>query len=104
MKKTTHIPFGTITITDTARRLIDESLVAKRISSGRLVSTRARPLIASFNSVLVDSSSDPLKDFEDISFAVIGDAAVLCNALLFVPSGSKLKLRRRFPLSDLVEG
>ena len=31
------IPFGTITITDTAKRLINECLETKRISCGRLV-------------------------------------------------------------------
>ena len=37
MSSAMKVPFGTITITETAKRLINESLESRRISSGRLV-------------------------------------------------------------------
>jgi len=88
-----HIPFGTITITETAKRLIAESLESKRISSGRLVrefEERFAALLGVKEAVAVSSGTDAdilalavLHDFE----ARRGDE-VIVPALSFVATGN----------------
>jgi dTDP-4-amino-4,6-dideoxygalactose transaminase len=92
MQKRT-IPFGTITITDTTKRLIAESLQTKRISCGRLVrefEDRFATLLGVKEAVAVSSGTDAdilalavLRDFG----AQLGDE-VIVPALSFVATGN----------------
>jgi CDP-4-dehydro-6-deoxyglucose reductase, E1 len=87
------VPFGTITITDTAKRLIAESLESKRISCGRLVrefEDRFAELLGVSEAVAVSSGTDAdilalavLHDFG----AVRGDETIV-PALSFVATGN----------------
>jgi dTDP-4-amino-4,6-dideoxygalactose transaminase len=87
------IPFGTITITDTAKRLIAESLETKRISSGRLVrdfEDRFAALVGSSEAVAVS----PGTDADILALAVLHDFGarrgdeVIVPALSFVATGN----------------
>jgi dTDP-4-amino-4,6-dideoxygalactose transaminase len=93
MKKKLTVPFGTITITDAARRLIDEALVTKRISSGRLVrqfEERFAALVGVREAVAVSSGTDA----DIIALAVLHDLGarrgdeVIVPALSFVATGN----------------
>ncbi len=56
-----QIPFGTITITESAKRLIMESLEAKRISCGKLVrefENRFADLLGVKEAVAVSTGTD----------------------------------------------
>lgn len=92
MQKRT-IPFGTITITDTAKRLIAESLEAKRISCGRLVrefEDRFAGLLGVREAVAVSSGTDA----DILALAVLHDFGarrgdeVIVPALSFVATGN----------------
>jgi dTDP-4-amino-4,6-dideoxygalactose transaminase len=87
------IPFGTITITDTAKRLIAESLETKRISSGRLVrdfEDRFAALVGSSEAVAVSTGTDA----DILALAVLHDFGarrgdeVIVPALSFVATGN----------------
>lgn len=87
------VPFGTITITDTAKRLIQESLEAKRISSGRLVrdfEDRFAALLGVEEAVAVSSGTDA----DILALAVLHDFGarrgdeVIVPALSFVATGN----------------
>ena len=92
---TTHrsVPFGTITITDTAKRLIMESLETKRISSGRLVrqfEDEFAALLGVKEAVAVSSGTDA----DILALAVLHDLGakrgdeVIVPALSFVATGN----------------
>jgi len=92
MQKRT-IPFGTITITDTAKRLITESLETKRISCGRLVQEfedRFASLLGVKEAVAVSSGTDA----DILALAVLHDLGarrgdeVIVPALSFVATGN----------------
>jgi len=87
------IPFGTITITDTAKRLINESLDTKRISCGRLVrefEDRFAALLGVREAVAVSSGTDA----DILALAVLHDFGaqrgdeVILPALSFVATGN----------------
>jgi len=87
------IPFGTITITDTAKRLISESLDTKRISCGRLVrefEDRFAALVGVREAVAVSSGTDA----DILALAVLHDFGarrgdeVIVPALSFVATGN----------------
>jgi len=93
MQKKLTVPFGTITITDTAKRLINESLDAKRISSGKLVrefEERFAALLGVRDAVAVSSGTDA----DIIALAVLHDLGarrgdeVIVPALSFVATGN----------------
>jgi dTDP-4-amino-4,6-dideoxygalactose transaminase len=87
------VPFGTITITDTAKRLINESLETKRISCGKLVrefEDRFAALLGVREAVAVSSGTDA----DILALAVLhefgakrGDE-VIVPALSFVATGN----------------
>lgn len=88
-----NIPFGTITITDTAKRLIAESLESKRISCGRLVrdfEDRFAALVGAGEAVAVSTGTDA----DIIALAVLHDFGarrgdeVIVPALSFVATGN----------------
>lgn len=88
-----HIPFGTITITETAKRLIAESLETKRISCGRLVrefESRFAGLIGVKEAVAVSTGTDA----DILALAVLHDFGarrgdeVIVPALSFVATGN----------------
>ena len=92
MQKRT-IPFGTITITDTAKRLIAESLESKRISCGRLVrdfEDRFAALLGVGEAVAVSTGTDA----DILALAVLHDFGakrgdeVIVPALSFVATGN----------------
>jgi len=92
MQKRT-IPFGTITITDTAKRLIAESLDSKRISCGKLVrefEDRFASLLGVSEAVAVSTGTDA----DIIALAVLHDFGarrgdeVIVPALSFVATGN----------------
>ena len=92
MQKRT-IPFGTITITDTAKRLIAESLETKRISCGRLVrefEDRFADLLGVKEAIAVSTGTDA----DILALAVLHDFGanrgdeVIIPALSFVATGN----------------
>lgn len=87
------IPFGTITITETAKRLINESLESKRISSGRLVrefEDRFAALLGVQEAVAVSTGTDA----DILALAVLHDFGakrgdeVIIPSLSFVATGN----------------
>lgn len=87
------VPFGTITITETARRLVNESLETKRISCGRLVrefEDRFAALLGVKEAVAVSSGTDA----DVLALAVLHDFGaqrgdeVIVPALSFVATGN----------------
>ena len=93
MKMKCKVPFGTISITDTARRLIDEALTAKRISSGKYVrefENRFAELLGVKEAVAVSSGTDA----DVLAMAVLHDFGagrgdeVIVPALSFVATGN----------------
>lgn len=93
MLKELKVPFGTITITETAKRLINESLDAKRISSGRLVrqfEDQFAGLLGVKEAVAVSSGTDA----DILALAVLHDLGasrgdeVIVPALSFVATGN----------------
>jgi dTDP-4-amino-4,6-dideoxygalactose transaminase len=92
MQKRT-IPFGTITITETAKRLINESLETKRISCGKLVrdfEDRFAALLGVKEAVAVSTGTDA----DILALAVLHDFGakrgdeVIVPALSFVATGN----------------
>lgn len=88
-----HIPFGTITITETAKRLIVESLESRRISCGRLVrefEDRFAGLLGVKEAVAVSTGTDA----DILALAVLHDFGarrgdeVIVPALSFVATGN----------------
>jgi dTDP-4-amino-4,6-dideoxygalactose transaminase len=86
------VPFGTITITDVARRLINEALDARRISSGRLVrqfEDRFAEIVGVRDAVALSSGTDA----DVLALAVLHDFGarrgdeVIVPALSFVSTG-----------------
>lgn len=93
MGKNPTIPFGTITITETARRLINEALDSKRISCGRLVrefEDRFAALLGVEEAVAVSSGTDA----DILALAILHDLGarrgdeVIVPALSFVATGN----------------
>lgn len=93
MMMKSSIPFGTITITDTARQLINEALDSKRISSGKLVrefEDRFAALLGVNEAVAVSSGTDA----DILALAVLHDFGakrgdeVIVPALSFVATGN----------------
>lgn len=91
MKKS--LPFGTITITDTAKRLIYEALDSRRISCGRLVrefEDRFAALLGVEEAVAVSSGTDA----DILALAILHDLGasrgdeVIVPALSFVATGN----------------
>lgn len=87
------VPFGTITITDTAKRLINESLDAKRISCGKLVrefENQFAAIVGVKEAVAVSTGTDA----DIIALAVLHDLGakrgdeVIVPALSFVATGN----------------
>lgn len=87
------IPFGTITITDTARRLIAEALDSKRISCGKLVrdfEDRFAALLGVNEAIAVSSGTDA----DILALAVLHDFGakrgdeIIVPALSFVATGN----------------
>lgn len=87
------VPFGTITITDTAKKLVVESLETKRISCGRLVrefENRFADLLGVKEAVAVSSGTDA----DILALAVLHDFGakrgdeVIVPALSFVATGN----------------
>lgn len=87
------VPFGTITITETAKRLIQESLDTKRISCGRLVREfegRFAALVGANEAVAVSTGTDA----DILALAVLHDFGaqrgdeVIVPALSFVATGN----------------
>jgi dTDP-4-amino-4,6-dideoxygalactose transaminase len=87
------IPFGTITITETAKALVAEALSSGRLSSGRLVrrfEERFAALIGTAEAVAVSSGTDA----DALALAVLHDAGarrgdeVIVPALSFVATGN----------------
>ncbi|MDP3027963.1 MAG: DegT/DnrJ/EryC1/StrS family aminotransferase [Deltaproteobacteria bacterium] len=87
------VPFGTITITDTAKRLIAESLETKRISCGKLVrefEDRFAALLGVKEAVAVSTGTDA----DILALAVMHDFGaqrgdeVIVPALSFVATGN----------------
>jgi dTDP-4-amino-4,6-dideoxygalactose transaminase len=88
-----RIPFGTITVTERSRQLIEECLDKKRISSGRLVRTfeeRFAARIGAHEAVAVSSGTDA----DTLALAVLYDLGarrgdeVIVPALSFVATGN----------------
>lgn len=86
------VPFGTITITDTAKRLLNESIDAKRISSGRLVrqfEDKFAEIVGVREAVALSSGTDA----DVLALAVLHDFGakrgdeVIVPALSFVSTG-----------------
>ncbi|MCJ7543628.1 MAG: DegT/DnrJ/EryC1/StrS family aminotransferase [Phycisphaerae bacterium] len=88
-----RIPFGTITVTDTARNLIQEALASKRLSGGALVrrlEERFAKLTGTKEAVAVSSGTDA----DALALAVLYDFGarrgdeVIVPALSFVATGN----------------
>jgi len=88
-----QVPFGTITITDTARRLINEALDTRRISCGRLVrqfEDQFAALLGVREAVAVSSGTDA----DILALALLHDLGakrgdeVIVPALSFVATGN----------------
>jgi dTDP-4-amino-4,6-dideoxygalactose transaminase len=93
MTKKLSVPFGTITITDTAKRLINECLETRRISSGKLVrqfEDQFAALLGVHEAVAVSSGTDA----DVLALAVLHDLGakrgdeVIVPALSFVATGN----------------
>lgn len=93
MPEQVRIPFGTITITATAHRLVNEALDSRRISSGRLVRNfeeRFAALLGVQEAVAVSSGTDA----DILALAVLHDLGakrgdeVIVPALSFVATGN----------------
>lgn len=93
MNKKLTIPFGTITITDTAKRLINECLESKRISCGKLTrefETQFAAIVGVKEAVAVSTGTDA----DIIALAVLHDLGakrgdeVIVPALSFVATGN----------------
>ena len=93
MKKEIKVPFGTISITPKAKRLINEALKSNRISSGRLVKEfegRFARLMGTEEAVAVSSGTDAVT----LALAVLYDYGakrgdeVVVPALSFVSTGN----------------
>jgi dTDP-4-amino-4,6-dideoxygalactose transaminase len=93
MTKKLTIPFGTITITDTAKQLINDCLESKRISSGRLVrqfEDQFAAIVGVQEAVAVSTGTDA----DIIALAVLHDLGakrgdeVIVPALSFVATGN----------------
>ena len=93
MTKKPTIPFGTITITDTAKQLINDCLESKRISSGRLVrqfEDQFAAIVGVKEAVAVSTGTDA----DIIALAVLHDLGanrgdeVIVPALSFVATGN----------------
>lgn len=93
MKMNLTIPFGTITITDTAKRLINECLENRRISCGKLTrefETRFSAIVGVKESVAVSTGTDA----DTLALAVLHDLGakrgdeVIVPALSFVATGN----------------
>jgi len=85
MTSSIRIPFGTITITDTARTLINEALASKRVSCGRLVrefENRFASLLGVNEAVAVSSGTDA----DIIALAVLHDLGARRGDEVIVPS------------------
>ena len=89
------VPFGTITITETAKRLINESLEGKNISCGRLVrqfENQFASLVGATEAVAVSSGTDA----DILALAVLHDFGakrgdeVIVPALSFVATGNAI--------------
>ncbi|MEI6207215.1 MAG: DegT/DnrJ/EryC1/StrS family aminotransferase [Desulfuromonadales bacterium] len=87
-----RVPFGTITITETAKRLVNESLDTKRISSGKLVrqfEDKFAELVRVREAVALSSGTDA----DILALAVLHDFGakrgdeVIVPALSFVSTG-----------------
>ena len=92
-EKKMGIPFGTICITDTAKRLINEALDSKRISSGKLVREFEKKFAALYGvkeAVAVSTGTDA----DALALAVLYDYGahrgdeVILPALSFVATGN----------------
>jgi len=92
-QQTRKIPFGTITITDKAKKLVMEALDSKRISSGRLVREFEKKFAALFGvkeAVAVSTGTDA----DALALAVLYDYGaqrgdeVIVPALSFVSTGN----------------
>jgi len=93
MNKKLTVPFGTITITGTAKRLINECLESKRISCGKLTrefETQFAAIVGVKEAVAVSSGTDA----DIIALAVLHDLGakrgdeVIVPALSFVATGN----------------
>jgi dTDP-4-amino-4,6-dideoxygalactose transaminase len=93
MTKKRRVPFGTITITDTAKRLIQQALETGRISSGKLVrefEDRFAALVGAREAVAVSTGTDA----DTLALAVLHDFGaergdeVIVPALSFVATGN----------------
>lgn len=93
MTKKMSIPFGTITITETAKRLINESLESKRISCGKLVrqfEDQFADLLGVTEAVAVSTGTDA----DILALAVLHDFGaqrgdeIIVPALSFVATGN----------------
>jgi len=93
MTKKLTVPFGTITITETAKRLINECLETRRISSGKLVrqfEDQFAALLGVKEAVAVSSGTDA----DVLALAVLHDFGakrgdeVIVPALSFVATGN----------------
>jgi dTDP-4-amino-4,6-dideoxygalactose transaminase len=93
MTQPRRLPFGTITITATARQLIDQALDTKRISSGMLVrrfELEFASLVGAGDAVAVSSGTDA----DILALAVLHDLGarrgdeVIVPALSFVATGN----------------
>jgi len=79
------VPFGTITITDTAKRLINEALDTRRISSGKLVrqfEDQFAALLGVKEAVAVSSGTDA----DVLALAVLHDVGAKRGDEVIVPS------------------
>jgi dTDP-4-amino-4,6-dideoxygalactose transaminase len=85
MSKKMSVPFGTITITETAKRLVNEALETKRISSGRLVrefEDRFAAIVGVKEAVAVSSGTDA----DILALAVLHDFGAKRGDEVIVPS------------------
>lgn len=79
------VPFGTITITDTAKRLVNEALDKKRISSGKLVrefEDRFAKVAGTKEAVAVSSGTDA----DILALAVLHDFGAKRGDEIIIPS------------------
>jgi len=93
MQKTMRIPFGTISVTDKAKELINQALSANRLSSGKYVrelEEKFAQLVGVKEAVAVSSGTDA----DSLSLAVLYDFGakredeVIVPALSFVSTGN----------------
>lgn len=93
MNKKTKIPFGTITVTEKSRELINEALSSNRLSSGKYVrefETRFAELIGTKQAVALSSGTDAVA----LALAVLYDFGanrgdeIILPAMSFVATGN----------------